>query len=238
MDSTFRVINWKLTGDFRGCTLQQSAQIRRRGEFASGVRITGTQQGNGLETAGQPIPVCQMSIRRDVSHIRGKRRLQQTSTPSWRHTCHHTGSVILVHKSWAQDRSLFLSEVSSPQFWIFFIRFMRVNAGYGNTIHHSIRFRCTGDEPSRKHIFYAMKASFFPCRVIVSALFSSRGGAQLIGKRLLVLVLARWHYQARVDQCQQHVRTQYEKSFSRARQSTKSRQRQARTRPAPGAPSQ
>ena len=48
---------------------------------------------------------------------------------------------------------------------------MRVNAGYGNTTHHSIRFRCTGDEPSRKHIFYAMKAPFFPCRVMVSAFF-------------------------------------------------------------------
>ena len=218
--------------------MQQSAQVRRRGEFASGVRITGTQQGNGLETAGQPIPVCQMSIRRDVSHIRGKRRLQQTSTPSWRHTCYHTGSVILVHKSWAQDCSLFLWKFPVPSFGSFLYDFMRVNAGYRNTTHHSIRFRCTGDEPSRKHIFYAMKAPFFPCRVIVSALFSSRGGAQLIGKRFLVLVLARWHYQARVDQCQQHVRTQYEKSFSRARQSTKSRQRQARTRPTPGAPSQ
>ena len=132
----------------------------------------------------------------------------------------------------------FSLEVSGPQFWIFFIRFMRVSAGYGNTTHHSIRFRCTGDEPSRKHIFSAMKAPFFPYCVIVSALFSSRGCAQLIGKRFLVLVLARWHYQARVDQCQLHIRTQYEKSFSRARQSTKSRQRQARTRPTPGAPSQ
>ena len=102
----------------------------------------------------------------------------------------------------------FSLEVSGPQFRIFFIRFMRVNAGYGTTTHHSIRFRCTGDEPSRKHIFYAMKAPFFPCRVIVSALFSSRGGAQLIGKRFLVLVLARRHYQARVDQGQQHIQTQ------------------------------
>ena len=116
MNSASRVINQRLTDDFRGCTMQQSAQIRRRGEFASGVKITGTQQGNGLETAGQPIPVCQMSIRRDVSHIRGKRRLQQTSTPSWRHTCHHTGSVILVHKSWAQDCSLFLRKLPVPSF--------------------------------------------------------------------------------------------------------------------------
>ena len=145
------------------------------------------------------------------SHPRSKRRLQQTSTPSWRHTCYHTGSVILVHKSWAQDCSLFLWKFPVPSFGSFLYDFMRVNAGYGNTTHHSIRFRCTGDEPSRKHIFYAMKAPFFPCRVIVSALFSSRGGAQLIGKRFLVLVLARWHYQARVDQCQLHIRTQYKK---------------------------
>ena len=58
-----------------------------------------------------------------------------------------------------------------------------------------------------------MKAPFFPYCVIVFALFSSRGCAQLIGKRFLVLVPARWHYQSRVNQCQQHVPTQSKNRF-------------------------
>ena len=123
MNSASRVINQRLTDDFRGCTMQQSAQIRRRGEFASGVRITGTQQGNGLETAGQPISVCQTSIWRDVSYLRSERRLQQTSTPSWR-------PHMLPY--WLSDSRpqivgtgllTFSLEVSGPQFRIFFVRF-------------------------------------------------------------------------------------------------------------------